>query len=322
MANSDEPCISHRMGGKNRVRAEAGSADRVLADLAEGQHGVVARRQLLALGVSGREIETRLQRHRIHRVHQGVYAVGYRGLTVRGRWMAAVLAAGAAAALSHRSAAALWGLLPPSTAAIEVTRPPKFGARPRIHAHESLLPDDERTVVDGIPVTTVPRTILDLAAAVSKRQLERAFNEVEVRGLTDRLSIPDLLARYPRRRGSAVLRALLDEGAAVPGVTQNDFEELFVALLDLHRLPRPRFNADLFLRGRFFSVDCLWPDEQLIVELDGRAVHRTRRAFEADRERDRLLLVEGWRVMRVTWRQLREKGGAIAADLRRALERG
>jgi very-short-patch-repair endonuclease len=181
------------------------------------------------------------------------------------------------------------------------------------------LPDDERTVVDGIPVTTVPRTVLDFATHASRRQVERALNEMEVRRLADRLSIPDLLARYPGRRGTAVLRELLDEGAEGRGVTENDFEELFVPLLDSHGLPRPRFNADIAVAGRFFRADCLWWRERLIVELDGRAVHGTHKAFEDDRERDRLLLADGWRVMHVTWRQLRDDGPRIAADLRAAL---
>jgi very-short-patch-repair endonuclease len=148
------------------------------------------------------------------------------------------------------------------------------------------------------------------------------LNEVEVQGLTDPLSIPDLLERYPRRRGTAVLRALLDKGVGNDGITKNDFEEMFVPLLDSYGLPRPRFNADLSVAGRFFSVDCLWRRERLIVELDGGAVHRTRKAFEGDRERDRLLLVEGWRVMRITWRQLSNDRTRIAADLRTALRCG
>jgi very-short-patch-repair endonuclease len=296
--------------------------DRCIANVAQGQHGVVARQQLLALGISEDRIKGRLRRGQLHLVHRGVYAVGHRLLSTDGRWTAAVLACGPGATLSHRSAARLWRLWPGSSGAIEVTRTKGWRAPAGLSIHRASLPDDERTVVDGIPVTTPPRTILDLAAAVSRRQLERALNEVEVRGLTDRLSIPDLLARYPRRRGSVALRALLDDDAVTHGITRNDLEERFVALLDSHRLPRPRFNADLAVCGRFFSVDCLWVNERLIVELDGRAVHGTRRAFEADRERDRLLLVDGWRVMRVTWRQLRDDKARIAADLRTALRCG
>ena len=203
---------------------------------------------------------------------------------------------------------------------MEVTRPGYFRGQPSIVAHRSSLPDDEKTFVEGIPVTTVPRTIFDLAATETKRQVERAMDEAEVRRLTDSLSLPDLLERYPRRPGSAILREILCDDTALSGITQNDFEEAFVAVLDAHRLPRPRFNADIVVRGRHFNVDCLWWKGRLIVELDGRDVHGTARAFEADRERDRLLLAEGWRVMRLTWRQVRDDPAEIVADLRGLLE--
>lgn len=236
--------------------------------------------------------------------------------------MAATLALGPETVLSHRSAAELWGVMARSPRAAEVTRATHARDRPRIVAHQSFLPDDEQTVVEGIPATTVPRTILDLAAVVSRRQVEQVLNEVEVQRLTDRLSIPDLLARYPRRRGTAVLHALLEEGGAERGVTRNDLEERFVSLVDRYGLSRPRLNADIAVGGRFFSLDCLWREERLIVELDGRAVHGTRRAFEADRERDRLLMAHGWRVMRVTWCQLCDDEARIAADVRAALRFG
>jgi hypothetical protein len=205
---------------------------------------------------------------------------------------------------------------------MDVTRPTAARRRPGIVPHRASLPADERTVVDGIPVTTVPRTVLDLAAVGTRRQVERALNEVEVRRLTDELSIPHLLARYPRRRGTSVLRALLAEGAESRGVTKRQLEERFTAFVDAYSLPQPRRNADIAVRGRFFNVDCLWPEPRLIVELDGRATHGTQRAFESDRERDRLLLATGWRVVRVTWRQLRDDPVAIAADLRTALRFG
>jgi very-short-patch-repair endonuclease len=288
--------------------------------LAEAQHGVVARRQLLAIGVSARAIEGRLGRGILHPVHRGVYTVGHRLLDLRGRWMAAVLAVGPGAVLSHRSASRLWRLQRGSSGSISVTRASGWRAPAGVSVHRSSLPEDERTVVERIPVTTVPRTLLDLAAVVSKRQLERALNEAEVQRLTDALSLQDLLERYPRRPGSAVLRELLRDEAALTGVTVNDFEEDFVALLDAHCLPRPRFNADVAVRGRNFNVDCMWRESRLIVELDGREVHGTARAFETDRERDRLLLADGWRVMRLTWRHVRGDGVAIAEDLRLALE--
>lgn len=200
-----------------------------------------------------------------------------------------------------------------------MTRPTGWSGPKGVLLHRSSIPEDERAVVDGIPVTSLPRTILDLAAVVSTRQVERALNEMEVRGLTDRLSVSDLLERYPGRRGSAVLRRLLGDRDTFAGVTQNELEELFLALVDSHGLPRPRVNADISVRGRFFRPDFLWAQRRLIVELDGRGVHGTAAAFEADRERDRILLTEGWRVMRVTWRQLRDRPDVLCTDLRRAL---
>jgi hypothetical protein len=233
--------------------------------------------------------------------------------------MAAVLACGPGAALSHRSAARLWRLIRSSNAVVEITRSTGLRGRPGIRVHRASLPADELARVDGILVTSVSRTLLDLAAVLTKRQLERALNEAEVLGLTDRVSVPELLERYPRRGGSAVLRALLGEGVAVAGITRSELEERFVAFLDAYGLPRPRLNADLAIQGRFFEVDCLWRDERLVVELDGKAAHGTGRAFEQDRERDRLLMAAGWRVVRLTWRQLHGDAPAVAADLRKLL---
>ena len=181
--------------------------------------------------------------------------------------------------------------------------------------HQADLSSDEIKLLDGIPVTSPFRTVFDLAATLSKRQLERVMNEAEAQGLVDRVSLPQLLDRHPGHRGAANLRSLL--GTSDPGgITRNDFEEAFVALLDAHALPRPRLNADLMLRGRFFEIDCLWRSQRVAVELDGRAVHGTGRAFETDRERDRILLAEGWSPMRVTWWQLHDEPESIIDDLR------
>ncbi len=201
----------------------------------------------------------------------------------------------------------------------EVTRPGYFRPRPRIEAHQSLLPLDELTLVDGIPVTSLSRTLFDLASVATRRQVEKAFNEAEVRGLTDRLSVADLLERYPGRRGSGVMRAIFTEEEQARGITRGELEERFVGLLASTDLPAPRRNAHLAVRGRFFEVDCLWADQRLIVELDGRATHGTDPAFERDRQKDRLLLVEGWHVTRITWRQLRDEAAVVVADLRRLL---
>ncbi len=196
--------------------------DRLASAIAREQHGLVARRQLLAIGFSGRAVERRIERGVLHPVHRGVYALGFRLRSKEARWMAAVLACGPDAVLSHRSAVRLWGLSPGSSRAIEVTRRDRVeAARRRWSSTAPRYRDDERTVVDGIPVTTVPRTVLDYAVEASRREVERALNEMEVRQLRDALSIPDLLERYPRRRGSAVVRELLDRGAEACGESRS-----------------------------------------------------------------------------------------------------
>jgi predicted transcriptional regulator of viral defense system len=180
----------------------------LIAALAERQHGVVSRTQLLDAGVHRHAIAHRLERRRLGVIHRGVYAVGHRVLTADGRWMAAVAAAGPRAVLSHRAAAALWLVKPSSL--LEVTVPTRRH-RPGIDIHCSVLAADEITRVRGIPVTTVPRTLLDLATILQPTQVERAINEAEVRHLGDRLSLPDLLERYPDRAGTRTIRAILRE---------------------------------------------------------------------------------------------------------------
>ena len=310
-----EVAIDPRIGGKSSVR----SWDQVIARLAEGQYGVVARRQLLERGMGRKAIDGRLQRGRLHGYMRGVYVVGARRIGRRGRWMAAVLAAGEGAVLSHRSAARLWRLMPLAAERVDVTcSPGRVVRREGIVAHESLIADDEWLVEDGIPVTSPFRTIFDLAPMVSRREVERAWHEAEVRQLTDRVSLPMLLERYPGRRGTRVLRELLDSGEPV-GISRNEFEEAFLALVDACGLARPRMNADLSLRGRFIEVDALWEGRRFAVELDSRGVHGTKKRFESDRQRDRILVAEGWRTMRITWLQLRDEPDEIAADLKLAL---
>jgi very-short-patch-repair endonuclease len=292
-----------------------------MTQLAGRQHAVVSRQQLLELGMGRRAIVRRLEQGRLHEVHRGVYVVGVRRISSRGRWMAAVLACGPAALLSHRSAARLWGLMSPASERVDVTRPDRRVRRDGIVSHRALVPDDERSVADGISVTSPFRTVFDLAAVLDLRGLERASHEAEVRGLRDRVSLPMLLERYPGRRGSRNLRALLEEPEPV-GFTRNDFEEAPVAVVDAHGLSRPRMNADLALRGRFFQIDALWERERVALELDSRSVHGTGKSFESDRQRDRILVAEGWRTMHVTWRQLRDEPDEVVADLRMALGQG
>jgi very-short-patch-repair endonuclease/predicted transcriptional regulator of viral defense system len=285
------------------------SADLVIGSLARSQHGVVARRQLLALGLGDRAIDHRLACGRLHPIRRGVYAVGHAVLTPRGRWLAAVLGAGTGAVLSHGAAAALWGLGP--TGQIEVTVPVKRASRPGLTVHASRLAGDETTEVDGIPVTTVARTILDLAAVWPRHRVERALHEAEVRQLTSPTSLDELLRRHPRRRGNSALRSILAKARAGANLTRSELEARFLAFLDAHHLPRPRTNVDVC----GFEADCVWSARQLIVELDGHATHVTRAKFERDRVRDRALQIAGWRVVRVTWRQMHQEAGGLAADL-------
>jgi very-short-patch-repair endonuclease len=291
---------------------DAGSttgADEAVAALAERQHGVVSRSQLTELGLGRGAINQRLQRRRLHVAHLGVYAVGHRRLTMRGRWMAAVLAAGPDTVLSHRDAAALAGLRPSARGLIEVSAPRRC-RRPGIQAHVACLPPDEVTTHEGIPVTTVARTLLDLAAVLPRQQLKRAIEQAEFLRLADDTSLDALLARYPRRSGTAALREIRQVGLTET-VTRSELEERFLAFLDAHDLSRPRVNCAV----EGFEVDFHWPGQRLIVELDGRAAHHTITAFERDRARDRALQAAGWRVVRITWHQLQAEPAQIAADL-------
>lgn len=261
-------------------------------------------------------INLRIARGRLHVLHRGVYAVGHRVLTDEGRWMAAVLAGGPGAVLSHRSAAAHWGIRPSQTALVDVTTDQQR-SRPGLLFHYSLLPTDEVTVRDGIFVTTVSRTLFDLAGVVRLHQLRRAVNEAEVRRLWDPLSLEDLLTRHPRRPAAAAVRAVLATPGA--GITRNGLEDRFLGLLGAARLPRPATNVPIEVNGVWIEPDCTWREQRLIVELDGNATHATRSAFESDRARDRALVAAGWRVMRITWRQLHDEPQALTRDLRASL---
>lgn len=293
--------------------------DHALVELARRQHSTVARRQLIALGFGRHAVAHMVQRGRLHPVHRGVYAVGQPRLTRRGVWMAAVLAAGPGAVLSHYSAAALWKLGRDPARHVDVSVARKLCGRCAIHIHVTQLADDETTIVDGIPVTTVARTLLDLGALLTRHQLEIACNEAEIMRLADRTSLRALLDRYPRRRGTRNLRAILAAQELGTAVTRSTFERDFLAFLNAMSLPRPRVNFLVAAGGRDHLCDMVWPEARLIVELDGNQTHATRAAFEADRARDRALQVAGWRVVRITWRQLQQEPQAVAADLRRLL---
>jgi hypothetical protein len=312
---SAEFAVTRHICGKLQTR----DPDAGIADFAGRQHGVVSRRQLISLGLGEDAIDARLRLGRLHRLHRGVYAVGHKVVSREGRWMAAVLTGGAGAVLSHRSAAALWGIATFS-GAIEITSPRNTRSRGSIRRHCALFPPDEVTVLDGIPVTSVHRTVFDYAGVSSVDRLEAAIRQAEYRRLRDRLSLPALLARYPGARGNVNLRLCLERLGRTSGFTRSDLEDLFLSFLDRFGLPRPHLNARLQVRGQWLEVDCLWRKERLAVELDSRVAHETRAAFETDRERDRGLQSDGWRAVRITWRQLQDEPDRIAHDLRTLLK--
>jgi very-short-patch-repair endonuclease len=230
--------------------------------------------------------------------------------------MAAVLACGEAAVLSHRPAGAAWGICT-SSGRPEVTVPRQRRSRSGIVLHRGRLPADETTVLDDIPITTVPRTLLDLAGTLSQRQLERAINEAEIKRLWDELSLHDLLRRYPRRMGSRNLRAALSRHSEGAAATKSDLEELFIAFAEGAGLPRPQTNVHV----EGIEVDCVWRAQRVIIEVDSWEIHRTRAAFERDREKSRILQAAGWRCVPITYLQLKHASSEVARDVRRLLGR-
>jgi hypothetical protein len=258
-------------------------------------------------------IDRRLARGQLRILHRGVYAVGYGSLTWNGRWLAAVLAAGDGAVLSHRAAAAkhcVW-----NSERLEVTVRRSRRDLRGITVHQARLPEDEVVVEDGIPVTSISRTLFDLATVLQEHQLERAANEAEMLRLTDRLSLPVLLARYPRRRGRRAIAAILAKRRDGARRTKSELESGFLAFVDSIPLPRPETNVPITAGDRRFECDCVWRERLLVVELDGRGIHGTAMAFEDDRAKDRALNVAGWRTVRVTWNQLQHDRQALRADL-------
>lgn len=263
-------------------------------------------------------IDLRLRAGRLHRLYAGVYAVGHQVLSQHARWLAAVRSRGHEAVLSHQSAGALWRIRNHYGGPIDVASPSKAKARGTIRAHRLMLEADEVTIHEGIPVTTVPRTILDLAAD-SPDAVEPALRQAEYLRLHDRLSLPDLLKRYPGHRGNKAIRTALARLKETPGRTRSHMEERFIRFVDHHRLPRPNLNVWLTVDPDRFQVDCLWPRQRLIAELDSWSAHGTRSAFRTDKTRDRKLLAAGYVTTRIAWSHLDDEPDVLAADLRTLL---
>jgi len=228
--------------------------------------------------------------------------------------MAAVLACGEGALLSHRSAAALWALMKlPRRQPVEVSAT-AGRSRPGITVHEGGIYKADRTMVAGIPVTSVARTLFDLAEVVDERKLGRAFEEADRLGLLKMRAVEEVCARGVGRRALRPIRRLIEE-AREPVWTRSDLEERFALFCKDNDLAPGATNSEV----RGYEIDALWPRERLVVELDGYSFHRHRAAFEADRAKDAALQAAGYRVIRVTDRRLEREPAAIAKEIRQLL---
>jgi very-short-patch-repair endonuclease len=255
-----------------------------------------------------------VRNERLVALHRGVYAVGHTGLTLRGQELAAVFACGPKAVLSHRSAGRLWGLLRTGSSRIEVTAPRSRARHAGLTVHTTrCLSTEDRHVIDAIPITSVARTIVDLAETLTDPWLARAVHEAEVRRIFDLEAVEAALGRVSGRRGRHRLRRVLAAYRPEDHELESEAERRFRALCRRYGLPNPRPQL---IEG--YRVDFYWPQARLAVEVDGAAFHHTRRAFHADRARDRALAALGIQVLRVTWPDL-DRGQKIAGELQRAL---
>jgi very-short-patch-repair endonuclease len=278
------------------MREKPANCERLIARIAGRQHGVVSSGQLRAAGIDKSGISRRVRAGRLHRLHRGVYAVGHTRLSFEGCCLAAALACGQDAVVSHRSAAAVWRMLPPLAVPIDVTIPTDVGRESRggitIHRSSTLIAGFV-TRRSAVPVTRPARTLRDLHRAVPRAVHQRAVR----RALDLRLiTTPDL--------------------GAEPDLTRSELERLFLRLCRRHRFPSPEVNA----RVGSYEVDFLFRGASVIVETDGFRHHGNRVAFESDRARDAELQATGFRVLRFTYRQVRDESRSVAASLRPLLQ--
>ncbi len=303
----------------NAYREQVGphSKDLRLAALAARQHGTVSAGQLQAIGYTHAAVGRRVQQGRLHRLYRGVYAVGHAALTLEARQLAAVMACGPDAALSHRSAGLRLGIVR-TAIRIEVSAPRSRGARKGVTVHRThaLAPAD-RDIRDGIPITSPARTLVDLADVLNERRLADALHQAEVLRIFDLAAITEALERVPGRSGRHRLTQAIAAYQPDPPLLRNEAEKRFLDLVEAHGLPTPHTNVPL----GGFELDFYWADARLAVEVDGGAVHHTQRAFQEDRRRDReLAAMHGIQSLRVTWRDL-DRPAHLAGQLRQTLAR-
>jgi very-short-patch-repair endonuclease len=285
---------------------------RAVVALASRRHAVVSSAELTEAGLGRHAVAHRVAVGWLRRMFRGVYLVG--PLETPHSWaMAAALAVGKGAVVSHYSAAVLWELRPPREGPVDVTVPGrKTRGRPGIRVHRSRLHPHDATRRHEIPVTSPARTLLDLAAALPQRDVARATEEAQVQRRVTSHSLNEQFKRYPRHRGTAALRKAIRTDAAF---TRSEAERRAIELIRAARLPTPEANT----RVNGYEVDFVWHEQRLIVEVDGYAFHSSRGAFERDRRRDRELHAQGYRVIRLTWHQLTEEPEAVIASVATAL---
>jgi very-short-patch-repair endonuclease len=279
-------------------------------ELAARQHGVVARAQLLALGVSRNAIEHRLATGRLYLLWRGVYAVGRPQVTRQGRWMAVVLACGPGAVLSHGSAAALWEIGGERRGEIDVSiRSDAYRRHPGVVVHRRMLGAHEVTTRDGIPITDPIRTLVDIACRLNERQVERAIREADTRGLCGPEEVRAALDDMRGQRGVGVLRRLLDRHTFV--LTDSELERRFLPIARRAGLPKPQTQC--MVNG--FRVDFYWPELGLVVETDGLRYHRTPAQQAADRQRDQIHAAAGLTPLRFAHAQVAYESGSVRVTL-------
>jgi very-short-patch-repair endonuclease len=290
--------------------------DWAIGELAGHQRGAVARFQLLALGISHGAIQHRLDKYWFHPIHRGVYLVGHPGTVPLTLETAALLACGRHAVLSHRSAALIWWGLPPADdrdVDVTITRGARR-CRDDIRVRESPLAPADVKVRQRLPLTSPERTLIDLGRELPETWIEWAIEDGRRRGLLTRASMKRAVTRAGRRSGVAPVRDVLNaEGG--PAFTRSEAEARLLALLRRAALHPDEANA----RVEGHEVDLVWRSRRLVVEVDGYAYHSGRAAFERDRARDAELQAAGYKVIRVTWRQLVETPARVVALIARAL---
>lgn len=297
------------------VRAH-GDRDRAAAWVASQQLSMITAVQLGAVGIDKDGIVVRRRRGTLHRCHRGVYLLGPPPLLPGAKELAAVLACGPAALISHRSAAALWGLAKPPTDGVRLTVVGESRRHRglRIHRVDQLHPAD-RSQWHGVPVTSPARSLIDFASEAGLGELERAIAEGRALRLIPDRALTAAIKRAPRRPGVGAVKAeLRREGG--PLWTKSEGERHMLRLIRAARLPPP--HTQVRIAG--FEADFLWPEPKLIVEVDGFQFHGHRAAFERDRKRDAAHVLAGYRVIRFTWRQLTDEPLAVAVTIARALE--